>query len=185
MIEPLILGYVKCGQEVATQLSEQKLDIHEIIVPSGSSGTHAGFITGLRANDCQIPVQGMCVNKPKDVEESLVHGLAEKLVKFLNISPDTVPREQVVCTDTQVGPGYSQPTDEMIESVILLARTEGILLDPIYSGKTMAGLIEFIRKGHYTTDQNVLFLHTGGSPTLYAYVDVFNPHIKVPVTNTL
>lgn len=179
------LGYAKCGQEVFQQLRDLKLDIQEIIVPSGSAGTHAGFITGLRANNCQIPIRGICVNKPKDVEESMVHGLAEKLVKYMNIGPDTVPRDHIVCIDTQVGPGYSQPTNEMIEAVTLLARTEGILLDPVYSGKTMAGLIELVRNGQYKKDQNLLFLHTGGSPALFAYVDVFNPHIEIPVTNSL
>lgn len=74
--------------------------------------------------------------------------------------------------DEYVGPGYSLPTDQMVEAVQLMARTEAILLDPVYSGKAMAGLIDLIRKGIYKKGENVLFVHTGGSPALYAYTDV-------------
>jgi D-cysteine desulfhydrase len=79
----------------------------------------------------------------------------------------------VTCFDGYVGPGYSLPTDSMIEAVKLLAATEGILLDPVYSGKAMAGLIDLVRKEYFPPGANVLFLHTGGSPALYAYLDTF------------
>ena len=78
-----------------------------------------------------------------------------------------------MCNDEHVGPGYSIPTAGMVEAVRLLARTEGILLDPVYTGKAMAGLIDLIRKGHFMKGQKVLFIHTGGSPALFAYLDTF------------
>jgi len=79
----------------------------------------------------------------------------------------------VVCYDEYVGPGYSLPTESMVEAVNLFARTEGVLLDPVYSGKAAAGLIDLVRKGAFGKGTNVLFLHTGGSPALYAYLDTF------------
>jgi D-cysteine desulfhydrase len=79
----------------------------------------------------------------------------------------------VTCFDDYVGAGYSLPTDSMVEAVKLLARTEGILLDPVYSGKAMAGLVDLVRKGVFPKGSNVLFLHTGGSPALYSYMDNF------------
>ena len=80
-----------------------------------------------------------------------------------------IPRDAILCFDEYVGPGYSRPTPEMAEAVQMLARLEGILLDPVYTGKTMAGLIGLTRKDFFKDDENVLFLHTGGSPALYAY----------------
>ena len=84
-----------------------------------------------------------------------------------------VPRESVVANCDYVGPGYGLPTPGMQEAVELLARTEGLLLDPVYSGKGMAGLLDLIRKGHFQPRHNVVFLHTGGSVALYGYMDVF------------
>lgn len=84
-----------------------------------------------------------------------------------------VPAEKVVAFDDYVGPGYSLPTDAMVEAVKMLAETEGILLDPVYSGKAMSGLIDLARKGYFAKGSKVLFLHTGGSPALYAYLPCF------------
>ena len=83
-----------------------------------------------------------------------------------------VPPEAVTVLDDYVGPGYSLPTDAMIEAVKLFASLEGILLDPVYTGKAAAGLIDLVRRGRFERDDNVLFLHTGGAPALYAYQDV-------------
>ena len=84
-----------------------------------------------------------------------------------------IPRDAVEAYDDYVGPGYSLPTDAMVEAVIMLARTESILLDPVYSGKAMSGLIDLVRKDYFKPGSNILFLHTGGSPALFAYLDTF------------
>lgn len=84
-----------------------------------------------------------------------------------------MPREDIVCFDEYIGPGYTRPTAEMIEAVKLLARTEGVLLDPTYTGKAMAGLIDLAKQGFFRKDDNVLFLHTGGAPGLYANISLF------------
>jgi D-cysteine desulfhydrase len=166
------LGYVSCAEEIMAQLFEMGLFIDHVITPSGSAGTHAGLITGFYGNSSNIPVAGINVSRTKNVQEELVHGLATKTAALAGVKAG-IPREAITCYDAYVGPGYSLPTVGMVEAVKLLARTEGILLDPVYTGKAMAGLIDLIRKGHFKKGQNVLFIHTGGSPALFAYQDTF------------
>ncbi|MBF0279796.1 MAG: D-cysteine desulfhydrase [SAR324 cluster bacterium] len=177
-------GYVACAEEILGQLFAQGLSIDHIIVPSGSAGTHAGMVTGFHGTNSQIPISGINVSRPRDTQETLVYDLVKETALRVGVKQE-IPRDAVRCYDDYVGKAYSVPTDGMIEAVTLLARTEGILLDPVYSGKTMAGLIDLVRKGYFQKDQNVLFLHTGGSPALYAYLDTFQPTFKTPVNNTL
>ena len=162
------LGYVSCAQEIIAQTFELGLDIDAIFCASGSSGTQAGLITGLQGYGMKVPVFGINVSRTKEVQEASVHKLANNTAKFAGLT-DAIPRESVVCFGEYVGPGYSLPTPGMTEAVKLLARTEGILLDPVYTGKAMAGLIDLVRKGRFGRNGNILFVHTGGSPALYAY----------------
>lgn len=165
------LGYVSCAQEILAQAFEKGISFDRIICASGSGGTHAGLLTGLVGENANIPLTGISVNRKKEPQEKLVYGLAAALSEKLGLAVPVKP-EQVEVYDDYVGPGYSLPTDQMVEAVQLLARTEAILLDPVYSGKAMAGLIDLIRKGVYKKGEKVLFVHTGGSPALYAYTDV-------------
>ncbi|MGL5513569.1 MAG: pyridoxal-phosphate dependent enzyme, partial [Sporomusa sp.] len=112
------------------------------------------------------PVIGINVLQSKSVQEELVYDLAQKLAVHVGVKSH-LPKEVVICNDEYLGEGYSLPTPEMVEAVKLVARTEGILLDPVYTGKAMAGLIDLTRKGFFKRGQNVLFLHTGGSPALF------------------
>lgn len=166
------LGYVACAEEVLMQLFEMQLTIDHMVVPSGSAGTHAGIIAGMFGNNAGIPVTGIGVNRAKPAQEAAVLKLAQDTLDLIG-APVTLPAEKVVAFDDYVGPGYSLPTEGMVEAVKLLAQTEGILLDPVYSGKVMAGLMDLVRKGHFAENSNILFLHTGGSPVLYAYMDTF------------
>lgn len=166
------LGYAACGEEIMNQLNEMRLDVDHIVVPSGSAGTHAGMVVGMKGVNSGIPVSGVNVSRTKDVQEEIVFGLAAETAEKLGIE-NGVKREDVVCFDQYVGPGYSLPTDSMVEAVKLFAGSEGILLDPVYSGKAAAGLIDLVRNGHFPEGSNVLFLHTGGSPALYQYLDTF------------
>ena len=110
------------------------------------------------------------MRRPQAEQEGNVHRLAERTAELVGAPP--IPREAVVALDRWVGPGYSVPTDEMVEAVRLLARLEGVLLDPVYTGKAMAGLLGLVREGAFGPGERVLFVHTGGSPALYAYQDV-------------
>ena len=166
------LGYVQCAQELQQQMFEQGCDFDHVIVPSGSAGTHAGFLLGMLACNMNIPVTGIGVNRKKPVQEQAVFDLMHQTADLIGAAVN-IPREAVVAYDDYVGPGYSLPTAAMAEAVTLLARTESILLDPVYSGKAMSGLIDLVRKGVFSAGSNVLFLHTGGSPALYAYEDTF------------
>lgn len=166
-------GYVACAQEILQQAFESQLNIDHIIVPSGSAGTHAGILTGIEGCNANIPVSGINVSRPKDVQEKIVHELAQLTADKVGVAGG-IPGNTVRCFDEYVGQGYSLPTEGMVEAVKLMASTEAILMDPVYSGKALAGCIDLARQGYFDDCKNVLFLHTGGSPALYAYLDSFN-----------
>ena len=157
-------GYAACAEEIMAQARDTNLSLDWIVCASGSAGTQAGLV-GCGAG---IPLVGINVSRPKGPQEELVYGLARRTGEYLGLE-DPVPREAVTCFGDYVGPGYSLPTPEMAEAVRMLARTEGILLDPVYTGKAMAGLIDLARKGFFKKGSRVLFVHTGGSPALYVY----------------
>jgi D-cysteine desulfhydrase len=166
------LGYVACAQELTQQLFDLGLDIQAIILPSGSGGTHTGMLTGLYGSNTPIPVLGMNVSRPREVQEGLIRDMARKTARFLGLEGD-VPDSSITCLDGYVGEGYSRPTPAMAEAVTLLARTEAILIDPVYTGKAMAGLIDLVRKKAFPDGSDILFLHTGGAPALYVYRESF------------
>ena len=166
------LGYAACAEETMTQLNQMYLEIDHIVVPSGSGGTHAGMVAGMTGLNAGIPISGINVSRVKDVQEELIFGLAQKIAEKLGIE-NAVKRDSVVCFDGYVGEGYSIPTDSMVEAVKLFAQNEAILLDPVYTGKEAAGFIDLVRTGYFEKGSNVLFLTTGGSPALYAYMDTF------------
>ena len=165
------LGYVSCAEEILAQTFDLGLRLDHIVCASGSAGTHAGLITGLIGNNANIPLTGINVRRTRDEQEPMVHKLAEQTAATLCVRGG-VPREAITALGDWVGPGYSLPSAEMIEAVRMLAQVEGILLDPVYTGKAMAGLIALIRNGVFVKGQNVLFVHTGGAPALYAYQSV-------------
>jgi D-cysteine desulfhydrase len=165
------LGYVGCAEELLAQTFDMGLPLDAIVCASGSAGTHAGLLVGLLGADARIPLTGVNVRRPRAEQEGNVHALAVKTAELLG-STVPVPREAVTALDDWVGPGYSIPTEEMVEAVRMLARLEGVLLDPVYTGKAMAGLIGLVRQGAFARGQRVLFIHTGGSPALYAYQSV-------------
>jgi D-cysteine desulfhydrase len=165
------LGYVSCAEEILAQTFEMGIRLDHIVCASGSTGTHAGLICGLVGNNSHIPLTGINVRRTREEQEPNVHKLAQEVASLLDIKGG-IPREAIIALGDWVGPGYSLPTPEMVEAVRMLARVEGILLDPVYTGKTMAGLIALIRRGTFKKGEHVLFVHTGGAPALYAYQSV-------------
>ena len=172
------LGYVACVQEILAQLFEQALVIDHIVVGSGSSGTHAGMVTGLFGMNSQIPVMGIGVSRDPENQEPLVYREAQATAKLLGLRGE-IPRELVKTDGSYWRPKYSLPNQRMVEAVQMLARLEGIPLDPTYTGKIMAGLIGLIRQGVYKKGDNVLFIHTGGMPSLFAVTDVVLGRVPV------
>lgn len=167
------LGYVRCAQELLNQSYDAGVRIDHVVHATGSTGTQAGLVVGLRASNSGIPVYGISVRAPKDKQEENVWRLVQATVDYMGLPASSVERADVVANSDYVGDGYGIPTESMIEAVRLTAQQEAILLDPVYSGKGMAGLIALIRAGHFRKDENVVFVHTGGAVGLYGYRQIF------------
>ena len=134
---------------------------------TGSTGTQAGLVAGFHALGHDLPVMGVSVRQPRDKQMNAVHALTQKTLDKLGA--DGVPLSKILVDDGYVGAGYGIPADSTIEAIHLLARQEGILLDPVYSAKGMAGMIGMVRQGFFKPTDNILFLHTGGATALFAY----------------
>ena len=161
------LGYVKCSLELTEQINNLSLSFETLIHATGSTGTQAGLVAGLEGLNSKLPVLGISVRQQENKQVDAVWKLVKKTVDKLNI-PE-IPREKILVDDRYVGEGYGVPNEGTLEAINLLAQKESILLDPVYSGKGMAGLISMIRKGIFKKGQKILFLHTGGSVALFAY----------------
>lgn len=167
------LGYVNAAFELAAQASDRSLRIDHLVHATGSCGTQAGLVVGLETMHSGIPVYGICVSRDGGEQEARVYQLVRRTCAYLDLGADFVARERVVADGNYFGDGYGLPTEGMIEAVKMLARYEGILLDPVYTGKGFAGLIDRVRQGHFKPGENVVFLHTGGSVSLFAYPKIF------------
>jgi D-cysteine desulfhydrase len=165
------LGYVACAQELQQQFFAQGVHIDGVVVASGSSGTHGGLLAGFIGNNIHIPIVGIGVSRDPADQEPLVHREAVAVAELLGLKM-SIPREAVVSIGGYWQPKYSVPNPLMVEAVQMLARTEAILLDPVYTGKAMAGLIGLSRQGYFRKGENILFMHTGGAPSLSAYEQV-------------
>ena len=166
------LGYVNCARELTEQASEIGLKIDALVHATGSAGTQAGLVAGLAAIQSDIHLLGIGVRAPKDKQEQMVFDLAQKTADYLDTGIK-IERDKVRAICDYVGAGYGLPTDGMIKAVKLLAQSEGLLFDPVYSGKGLDGLIDQIKKGYFAGMDNVVFLHTGGSAALFGYPETF------------
>ncbi len=167
------LGYANAAIELVTQSNDMGLKVDHIVHATGSAGTQAGLVAGLTAVHAGIPVLGISVRAERAAQEENVYRLAAETADYIG-SAAALTRAHVVANSDYVGGGYGVPTDAMIEAVTLTARHESILLDPVYSGKGMAGLIDQVRQGAFQIDENVVFIHTGGAQALFGYRDLFS-----------
>ncbi len=161
------LGYVACAGEILQQSADQGLDLGWIVMATGSAGTQAGLVAGLHAVGSDVPVMGVSVRQPHDIQVKNVHGLAVKTAATLTDTP--LPVEKVIVDDGYVGAGYGLPTEGTLAAIQLFARQEGLLFDPVYSGKGLDGLINMVKAGFFDDTKDVVFLHTGGAAALFAY----------------
>ncbi|MDB2497919.1 D-cysteine desulfhydrase [Alphaproteobacteria bacterium] len=161
------LGYVSCAFELLDQIKANNLDVGWIVLATGSAGTHAGMLAGLHAAGSTISVMGISVRQPKDKQIAAVHKLAVLTAAQLTDTPLGV--EKVIVDDGYVGAGYGQPTQGTLDAINLIARREGLLFDPVYSGKGLAGMIGLAGQNFFESDKDVIFLHTGGAAALFAY----------------
>ena len=165
------LGYVDCAWEMASQFRD--LDIHPsaIVHASGSAGTQAGLLVGLALAGLEIEVIGMCVSRDGETQQLKVSKIVDEICTFIG-RPDLAEIIDVRCDGAYVGPGYGIETPEMFDAIKRVARTEGVFLDPVYTGKAMAGLIDYANTGKLEGRGPMVFLHTGGAPALFVYPDV-------------
>ncbi len=163
-------GYRTAAVELLRQAAELGFEPTEIVHATSSGGTQAGLIAGLAIRRSAVPVLGISAGGTADYLGPIVRELAEGVIERLGMDRTFGP-DAVRIDDTHIGEAYGVPTDAMWEAVELCARLEGLLLDPVYSGKAMAGLIQHIRSGRYGADDEVVFIHTGGTPALFAYAN--------------
>jgi len=170
------LGYVDVAQEIMRQCTEQNLRFDWLVMATGSTGTHAGLLAGFHALDVDLPVMGVSVRQPRERQMAAVHALALATTGKLDAAP--IPSERTIVDDRFVGQGYGIPAPSTLEAIAMTARLEGVLLDPVYTGKGMAGLIGLVREGFFKPSDRVLFLHTGGAVALHAYEEQFEQLIS-------
>ncbi|WP_458646495.1 D-cysteate sulfo-lyase [Ovoidimarina sediminis] len=163
------LGYAACAQEIADHARATGETFDWLVMATGSTGTQAGLVAGLHAIGHSLPVMGVSVRQPRERQMNAVHALTQATLEKLGA--EGVPLSKILVDDGYVGEGYGIPAESTLEAIRLLARQEGILLDPVYSAKGMAGLIGMIRQGFFKPTDSVLFLHTGGASALFAYED--------------
>jgi len=161
------LGYVACAIEILEQMDDLDLAFDWIVMATGSTGTQAGLVAGIQASGVNLPVMGVSVRQPRERQIKAVQTLTERTLDRIGGGP--LPANAIVVDDGYVGDGYGVPAESTLEAIGLAARQEGLLLDPVYSGKGFAGLLGLARSGFFKPSDNVLFLHTGGSAALFAY----------------
>jgi D-cysteine desulfhydrase family pyridoxal phosphate-dependent enzyme len=162
------LGYIDAAREIMEQASHAGIQVGVVVVPSGSALTHAGVLVGLRLLGQKIPVLGICVRRDQAQQAERVLKRALQVAELLR-HPGLIGPDDVWVDDQVLAPGYGLTNEATNEAILLAARTEGLLVDPVYSGKTLAGMIALIRQGKIPADGNVVFLHTGGTPALFGY----------------
>ncbi len=162
------LGYVQCAIECFLQMQNNDQLPQHVVIPSGSGLTHAGFLVGARAIGWDVTVHGICVRRDAMQQRKRIARRAQEINQLLG-SPATLIDCDVITDDSVLAPGYGQLNDQVLRAMRLSAGDEALLLDPVYSGRTMAGLIALTERGVIEPGASVLFVHTGGLPALFAY----------------
>jgi D-cysteine desulfhydrase family pyridoxal phosphate-dependent enzyme len=159
-------GYVQATYELAEQCTANNISPDAIVLATGSCGTQAGLLVGVKLLRLPWRVEGFTVSRPVHEVKSRVLTLAQAAIKQLG-SPLTITPQEVIVHGGFIGPGYGVPTPDAAEAIRLTARCEGIFLDPTYTGKAMAGFLAYNRAGHFRPDNTIIFLHTGGEPAIF------------------
>jgi len=162
------LGYVLAAAETYLYVDQNQQQFDHIVLPSGSGLTHTGFLVGAQVLGWDVKIHGICVRRSAKSQNVRVCLRAHELVDLMGYD-STVPEENVRVYDDVLQPGYGQLNDQIKSAISLTATHEGVLLDPVYSGRCMAGLIELINQGEIQPNERVMFLHTGGTPALFGY----------------
>ena len=167
------LGYVNCSFEIDNQMQERGIRFDYLVHATSSGSTQAGLVVGIHLRDMPIQIIGIDVNAAAEATRDIVIKIANDTARLLGIDPP-IPSSAIHIESGYSGPAYGFPDHATLEAIRLVARLEGILLDPVYEGKSMAGLIDLVRRGSFNKTDNILYLHLGGTPALHAYSDLFD-----------
>jgi len=167
------LGYVDAAFELDQQFKEKNITPSAVVVPSGSSYTHTGLLTGLRLSDNHVPVIGACVRRNAEQQNARVYQCSQNLCNNLLETPNVVSKSDIQLEDFCLDGGYGNVTNLTKNAIELLAQKEGLLSDPVYSAKAFSCLFGLIEKGHFSKGDDIVIIHTGGTPALFAYYKLF------------
>lgn len=167
------LGYARAAVETFLQFKKQGSIPDHVVIPSGSGLTHAGFLCGARAIGWNIKVHGICVRRNAALQEKRIFQRAQEVDGLLK-NCENVKQSDINIYDAVLAPGYGQLNEQVNHAIKLASHSESLLLDPVYSGRTFAGLIDLITSGIIKKDDSVCFIHTGGLAALFAYQNDLN-----------
>jgi len=167
------VGYIAGAQELFKQTDDSGFNPAAIYAPVGSGGTHAGLLAGARLLGKKSVIIGISVNVDAEVLSRNIKEMVAQAIKLIDphqkYTALDIPLSDVNITDNYVNPGYGKVNKEGAEAIRIMADTEGLLFDPVYTGKALAALIDDVRKGVYTKNDNIVFLYTGGVPNLFTH----------------
>jgi D-cysteine desulfhydrase family pyridoxal phosphate-dependent enzyme len=162
------IGYVNAFFELLQQAAAQQVTIDVVVVATGSAGTHAGLLAGAKLFSPGTKVVGISVSEDKNTLDRYIKNIADEIFVELEIDLKTGARD-IIVFDEYIKEGYGVLNKEVADSIRLVAEREGVLLDPVYTGKAMVGLVDLVKKGYFKDRENVVFFHTGGTPSLFPY----------------
>ena len=167
------LGYIDCAREILSQTEALGITLKSVVVASGSAVSHAGVLTGLRHYGSAAQVFGICVRRKADLQQPRVFKRSCDLARMLG-RPGLVTEEDVITTDAYIGEGYGIPTPATMAAINKGARSETLVLDPVYSGKAFDGFLSLLGNGTLPRDGASVFIHTGGTPGVFAYAHLWD-----------
>ena len=172
------LGYAEAMLELLAQINEKQLVADHIVIATGSGGTQGGLELGNRFLKTGIQIHGMMVSpNPTEILKRRMADIVSEGARMIageDIEPLSII-DQIKVYPDYVGPGYGIATPGCVEAIRIMAKTEGLIIDPVYTGKAVHGMIDLIRNGTFRKDEVVIYWHTGGTPALFAYADHFQP----------
>lgn len=171
------LGYVVAAEELTAQMSERDLEFDHVVVASGSALTHSGLLVGLRALGNDVQVIGVCVRRRAELQHPRVFNRCREVAALIG-REDCIAESDVVVSDAVLAPGYGQLNNDTMAAIAMAARLEALMLDPVYTGKAMAGLVALARDGRLAPGSRVLFVHTGGLPAIFGYERTLSKHLE-------
>jgi D-cysteine desulfhydrase family pyridoxal phosphate-dependent enzyme len=163
-----VCSYILAVQELLTQLKTQNISLDAVVITTGSCGTHAGVLAGMKFFGAAIPVHGITVSRPRAECTTRVARLVNETAQFLERNI-VLSENDIIVHDAYIGEAYAKITPEARAAIFKIAQLEGIFLDPVYTGKAMAGLMDLAQRGVFARGSTVLFWHTGGAPGIFGF----------------